>query len=62
MIQDFIKKVREFHDAFGVERGNVDAELRYELFKEEFEEYLEGYNAYLQNLEYFTTKKGEYGL
>lgn len=60
MIQDFIKKVGEFHDAFGVERGNVDAELRYELFKEEFEEYLEGYNAYLQNLEYFTTKKGEY--
>ena len=60
MIQDFIKKVGEFHDAFGVERGNVDAELRYELFKEEFEEYLEGYNAYLQKLEYFTTKKGEY--
>lgn len=60
MIQDFIKKVGEFHDAFGVERGNVDVELRYKLFKEEFEEYLEGYNAYLQNLEYFTTKKGEY--
>ena len=60
MIQDFIKKVGEFHDAFGVERGNVDVELRYELFKEEFEEYLEGYNAYLRNLEYFTTKKGEY--
>ena len=39
MIQDFIKKVGEFHDAFGVERGNVDVELRYKLFKEEFEEY-----------------------
>lgn len=60
MIQDFIKKVGEFHDAFGVKRGNVDVELRYKLFKEEFEEYLEGYNAYLQNLEYFTNKKGEY--
>ena len=60
MIQDFIKKVGEFHDAFGVERGNVDVELRYKLFKEEFEEYLEGYNAYLQNLENFTNKKGEY--
>ena len=54
MIQDFIKKVGEFHDAFGVQRGNVDVELRCKLFKEEFEEYLEGYNAYLQNLEYFT--------
>ena len=60
MIQDFIKKVGEFHDAFGVQRENVDVELRYKLFKEEFEEYLEGYNAYLQNLEYFTNKKGEY--
>ena len=60
MIQDFIKKVGEFHDAFGVERGNVDVELRYKLFKEEFEEYLEGYNAYLQNLENFTNNKGEY--
>lgn len=39
MIQDFIKKVGEFHDAFGVERGNVNVELRYKLFKEEFEEY-----------------------
>ena len=39
MIQDFIKKVGEFHDAFGVKRGNVDVELRYKLFKEEFEEY-----------------------
>lgn len=39
MIQDFIKKVGEFHDAFGVERGNVDVEFRYKLFKEEFEEY-----------------------
>lgn len=39
MIQYFIKKVGEFHDAFGVERGNVDVELRYKLFKEEFEEY-----------------------
>ena len=39
MIQDFIKKVGEFHDAFGVQRGNVDVELRYKLFKEEFEEY-----------------------
>ena len=39
MIQDFIKKVGEFHDAFGVERGNVDVELRYKLFKEELEEY-----------------------
>lgn len=60
MIQDFIKKVGEFHDAFGVERGNVDVELRYKLFKEEFEEYIEGYNAYLQNLENFTNNKGEY--
>ena len=60
MIQDFIKKVGEFHDAFGVQRGNVDVELRYKLFKEEFEEYLEGYNVYLRNLEYFTNKKGEY--
>ena len=34
-----IKKVSEFHYAFGVERGNVDVELRYKLFKEEFEEY-----------------------
>lgn len=39
MIQEFIKKVGEFHDAFGVKRGNVDVELRYKLFKEEFEEY-----------------------
>ena len=39
MIQDFIKKVGEFHDAFGVERGNVDVELRYKLFKEELDEY-----------------------
>lgn len=39
MIQDFIKKVGEFHDAFGQKRGNVDVELRYKLFKEEFEEY-----------------------
>lgn len=39
MIQDFIKKVGEFHDVFGVKRGNVDVELRYKLFKEEFEEY-----------------------
>ena len=39
MIQDFIKKVGEFHDVFGVECGNVDVELRYKLFKEEFEEY-----------------------
>lgn len=39
MIQDFIKKVGEFHDAFGQKRGNVDVELRYKLFKEEFDEY-----------------------
>ena len=39
MIQYFIKKVGEFHDAFGVKRGNVDVELRYKLFKEEFDEY-----------------------
>lgn len=34
-----IKQVSEFHDAFGVKRGNVDVKLRYDLFKEEFEEY-----------------------
>lgn len=34
-----IKKVSEFHDAFNVKRGNVDVELRYKLFKEEFDEY-----------------------
>ena len=34
-----IKKVSEFHYAFGVERGNVDVELRYKLFEEEFYEY-----------------------
>lgn len=44
MIQEFIKKVGEFHDAFGVKRGNVDVELRYKLFKEEYEEYLEAKN------------------
>lgn len=60
MIQDFIKKVGDFHDAFGVERGNIDVELRYKLFKEEFEEYLEGCEAEKKGLKYFTTKKGEY--
>lgn len=39
MIKEMIKKVSEFHDAFNVKRGNVDIELRYKLFKEEFEEY-----------------------
>ena len=34
-----ISQVAEFHDAFGVKRGKVDVELRYKLFKEEFEEY-----------------------
>jgi len=34
-----ISQVAEFHDAFGVKRGNVDVELRYKLFKEEFDEY-----------------------
>ena len=38
-VKEMIKKVSEFHYAFGVERGNVDVELRYKLFKEEFEEY-----------------------
>lgn len=40
MITRFIKQVGEFHDAFGVERGNVDVQLRYELFNEELDEYL----------------------
>lgn len=44
MIQEFIKKVGEFHDSFGVKRGNLDVELRYKLFKEEYEEYLEAKN------------------
>lgn len=39
MINNFIKQVAEFHDAFNVKRGNVDVELRYKLFKEEFDEY-----------------------
>ena len=39
MINKMISQVAEFHNAFGVERGNVDVELRYKLFKEEFEEY-----------------------
>ena len=34
-----ISQVAEFHDAFGVKRDYVDVELRYKLFKEEFEEY-----------------------
>ena len=34
-----ISQVAQFHDAFGVKRGKVDVELRYKLFKEEFEEY-----------------------
>lgn len=39
MINRMIRQVAEFHDAFGVKRGNVDVKLRYDLFKEEFEEY-----------------------
>ena len=39
MVKEMIKKVSEFHDAFNVKRGNVDVELRYKLFKEEFDEY-----------------------
>ena len=39
MINRMISQVAEFHDAFGVKRGNVDVKLRYDLFKEEFEEY-----------------------
>lgn len=39
MIQEFIKKVGQFHDAFGQQRGNVDRQLRYKLFMEELEEY-----------------------
>ena len=38
-VKEMIKKVSEFHYAFGVERGNVDVELRYKLFEEEFYEY-----------------------
>ena len=60
MIKEMINQVAEFHKAFGVQRGNVDVELRYKLFKEEFEEYVDGYNAKLQGLEYFTTEQGEY--
>jgi len=40
MIKSFINKVAQFHDAFGIKRGNVDAELRYKLFKEELDEYI----------------------
>lgn len=39
MINRMISQVAEFHDAFGVKRGNVDVQLRYDLFKEEFDEY-----------------------
>lgn len=59
MIKKMVSQVAEFHTAFGVKRENLNTELRYELFKEEFEEYLEGYDAYMQNLECFTTKRGE---
>lgn len=59
MIKEMINQVAEFHKAFGVEKGNVDVELRYKLFKEEFEEYVDGYKAKLQGLEYFTTKQGK---
>lgn len=40
MITRFIGQTGEFHDAFGVERGNVDVQLRYELLNEELDEYL----------------------
>lgn len=34
-----IDQVAEFHNAFGIKRGNVNVQLRYDLFKEEFDEY-----------------------
>ncbi len=48
-MQDVIKKVREFHDSFGIESNDEpvgalserDYQLRYHLMKEENEEYLE---------------------
>lgn len=39
MINKFIKQVSEFHKAFGIEKGNVNTQLRYDLFLEEFNEY-----------------------
>jgi len=39
MINNFIKQVSEFHKAFGIEKGNVNTQLRYDLFLEEFNEY-----------------------
>ena len=48
-IQEIIAAVATFHDAFGIENNNVpttvltakDIELRFNLMKEENEEYLE---------------------
>ena len=67
MIQKMIKQVREFQKAFNLTNNDTPTEisqeevkLRYDLFIEEYEEYLEGYEAEKKGLEYFTTKKGEY--
>ena len=64
MVTQFIRQVGEFHVAFDVARqlpkvNKSTYALRYDLFKEEYEEYLEGHEAKKQGLEYFTTKKGE---
>lgn len=67
MIQKMIEQVREFQKAFNLTSNDTPTEisqeevkLRYDLFIEEYEEYLEGYEAEKKGLEYFTTKKGEY--
>lgn len=67
MIQKMIEQVREFQKAFNLTNNDTPTEisqeevkLRYDLFIEEYEEYLEGYEAEKKGLEYFTTKKGEY--
>lgn len=67
MIQKMIEQVREFQKAFNLTNNDTPTEisqeevkLRYDLFIEEYEEYLEGYEAEKKGLEYFTTKKGEH--
>lgn len=67
MIQKMIEQVREFQKAFNLTKNDIPTEisqeevkLRYDLFIEEYEEYLEGYEAEKKGLEYFTTKKVEY--
>ena len=64
MIQKMIEQVREFQKEFNLTKNDIPTEisqeevkLRYDLFIEEYEEYLEGYEAEKKGLEYFTTKK-----